>query len=55
MRLADCIEKHQLNGCWVGRCFVVYPKNAPPVDLWVCDDYIVSSVAGGCIWLKRRG
>jgi hypothetical protein len=53
MSLADCMKKFGLSGCALNEGFVVYPGRGFPPALWVCNDYAVSSVSGGCVWLCR--
>jgi hypothetical protein len=53
MTLADCIKKHGLNVSFKGNLCAVLPYQNHPADLWHCSDYVVSSVSGGCVWLRR--
>ena len=56
MTLSECIKKHDLAGCMLCDCWVVYPGHNNCADLYGLSDYVVSSVSGGCIWLiKQKG
>ncbi len=54
MTLSECIKKHNLSGCMLTDCYVVYPEKSFPPELWHCSDYAVSSRSGGCVWLVKR-
>jgi hypothetical protein len=54
MTLSECMKKHDLVGCRLADCYVVYPGKAFPADLWALSDFTVSSNSGGCIWLTVR-